>query len=99
MTHARAFIQVNAAAVDDQPLGEFAHVAGLLVPLYAARAWEVAVHGPGGASLATAAPVADAFALAYYCVRNSLLHPRCEEGSGALAACAAPATAVMVGQP
>jgi hypothetical protein len=70
-------MQVNAAEVGDEPLGEFYHVASLLIPLYAARAWEVAEHGPQAASLATAAPIADCFQIAYYCVRNSLLHPRC----------------------
>jgi cell division protease FtsH len=69
-------LQVNAAEVGDEPLGEFFHVASLLIPLYAARAWEVAEHGPQAASLATAAPIADCFQIAYYCVRNSLLHPR-----------------------
>ena len=69
-------VQVNAAEVGDEPLGEFFHVAGLLIPLYAPRAWEVAEYGPDGASLATAAPVADCFQVAYYCVRNSMLHPR-----------------------
>lgn len=68
--------QVNAAVVGDEPLGEFFHVASLLIPLYAGRAWEVAEHGPDQASLATAAPVADCFQIAYYCVRNSMLHPR-----------------------
>lgn len=62
----------------DEPLGEFLHVASLLIPLYAPRAWEVMEYGPDGASLATAAPIADCFQIAYYCVRNSLLHPRCE---------------------
>jgi hypothetical protein len=69
-------LQVNAAEVGDEPLGEFLHVASLLVPLYAPRAWEVMEYGPDGASLATATPVADCFQIAYYCVRNSLLHPR-----------------------
>ena len=69
-------LQVNAAEVGDEPLGEFFHVASLLIPMYAARAWEVMEYGPDGASLATAAPVADCFQVAYYCVRNSLLHPR-----------------------
>lgn len=62
----------------DEPLGEFLHVASLLIPLYTPRAWEVMEYGPDGASLATAAPVADCFQIAYYCVRNSLLHPRCD---------------------
>jgi cell division protease FtsH len=57
--------------VGDEPLGEWLHVASLLLPLYAPRAAEVAAYGPDGASLATAAPLADAFELAYYCVRNS----------------------------
>lgn len=70
-------LQVNAAEVGDEPLGEFFHVAGLLIPLYAPRAWEVMEYGADGASLATAAPVADCFQVAYYCVRNSMLHPRC----------------------
>jgi hypothetical protein len=69
-------LQVNAAEVGDEPLGEFLHVASLLVPLYAPRAWEVMEYGPDGASLATAAPVADCFQIAFYCVRNSMLHPR-----------------------
>jgi hypothetical protein len=51
-------------------------VAGLLLPLYAPRAFETDTWGPDAASLATAAPIADAFELAYYCVRNSQLHPR-----------------------
>lgn len=62
--------------VGDEPLGEFYHVASLLIPLYAARAWEVLEHGPEAASLATAAPIADCFQIAYYCVRNSMMHPR-----------------------
>jgi cell division protease FtsH len=62
--------------VGDEPLGEFFHVASLLIPLYAPRAWEVMEYGADGASLATAAPVADCFQVAYYCVRNSMLHPR-----------------------
>ncbi len=45
--------QTNAAPIGDQPLGEFLHVAGLLVPLYAGRAAEVALFGKDGASLAT----------------------------------------------
>ena len=49
--------QTNAAVVGDEPLGEFAHVAGLLVPLYAGRAAEVALFGKDGASLATGACV------------------------------------------
>jgi hypothetical protein len=69
-------LQVNAAEVGDEPLGEFFHVASLLIPLYAPRAWEVMEYGADGASLATAAPVADCFQVAYYCVRNSMLHPR-----------------------
>ena len=60
----------------DEPLGEWFHVASLLLPLYAPRAFEIAEWGPDAASLATAAPIADAFELAYYCVRNSQLHPR-----------------------
>jgi len=67
---------VNAAAVGDQALGEFLHVAGMLVPLYAPRALELAMFGPEGCSLATAAPIADCFELAYYCCRNSMLHPK-----------------------
>jgi hypothetical protein len=43
---ATCLLQVNAAEVGDVPLGEFLHVASLLVPLYAARAWEVLAHGP-----------------------------------------------------
>lgn len=53
--------QVNAATVGDQHLGEFFHVASMLVPLYAPRAAEVAFFGPDGASLATAAPLSDCF--------------------------------------
>ncbi|KIZ04815.1 cell division protease FtsH [Monoraphidium neglectum] len=68
--------KVNAAVVGDEPLGEWFHVAGLLLPLYAPRAFETDTWGPDAASLATAAPIADAFELAYYCVRNSQLHPR-----------------------
>jgi cell division protease FtsH len=67
---------VNAAAVGDEPLGEFLHVAGLIVPLYAGRALELSLFGSDGCSLATAPPIADAFELAYYCVRLSTLHPR-----------------------
>ena len=68
--------KVNAAEVGSEPLGEWLHVAGLLLPLYAPRALEIEAFGPDGASLATAAPIADAFEIAYYCVRNSQLHPR-----------------------
>eukprot|EP00879_Flechtneria_rotunda_P028369 GHRR01030473.1.p1 GENE.GHRR01030473.1~~GHRR01030473.1.p1 ORF type:complete len:319 (+),score=89.91 GHRR01030473.1:118-957(+) len=68
--------KVNAAEVGNEPLGEFYHVASLLIPLYAPRAWEVQQYGPEQASLATAAAVADCFQIAYYCVRNSMLHPR-----------------------
>jgi hypothetical protein len=53
--------QVNAAEVGDEPLGEWLHVAGLLLPLYAPRALEVELFGPDAASLATAQPIADAF--------------------------------------
>ncbi len=60
----------------DTPLGEWFHVAGLILPLYAPRAAELAFFGPEGASLATAMPIADCFEIAYYCVRNSMLHPR-----------------------
>lgn len=59
-----------------EPLGEFLHVAGLLLPLYAPRALEVQLFGLEGASLATAAPIADCFEIAYYCCRNSMLHPK-----------------------
>lgn len=45
--------QTNAAQLGDQPLGEFLHVAGLMVPLYAPRAAEVALYGNDAASLAT----------------------------------------------
>ncbi|PNW85891.1 hypothetical protein CHLRE_03g201100v5 [Chlamydomonas reinhardtii] len=72
----RTNFKTNAAVVGDEPLGEFAHVAGLLVPLYAGRAAEVALFGKDGASLATAQPLADCFEIAYYCVRNSQVHPR-----------------------
>ncbi len=68
--------QVNAAAVGDQKLGEFLQVAGMLLPLYAPRAAEVVFFGPDSASLATAHPIADCFELAYYCCRNSMLHPK-----------------------
>jgi len=69
-------VKVNAATTPDQPLGEFRHVAGLLVPLYTPRAAEVAFFGPDGASLATAPPLSDCFEIGYYCVRNSMTHPR-----------------------
>ncbi|KAG2494742.1 hypothetical protein HYH03_006989 [Edaphochlamys debaryana] len=72
----RTNFKSNAAHVGSEPLGEFAHVAGLLVPLYAPRAAEVALFGKEGASLATAQPLADCFEIAYYCVRNSQVHPR-----------------------
>lgn len=62
--------------VGDEPLGEWFHVASLLLPLYAPRAYELEAYGPDGASLATAHPIADAFEIAYFCVRNSTLHPR-----------------------
>jgi hypothetical protein len=67
---------VNAAEVGAEPLGEWLHVAGLLLPLYAPRAAELEAFGPDAASLATAAPIADAFEIAYFCARNSQLHPR-----------------------
>jgi len=47
--------------VGDEPLGEWFHIVGLLLPLYAPRALEVEMFGPDAASLATAAPIADAF--------------------------------------
>ncbi len=63
--------QVNAAVTPaDMNMGEFVHIAALLVPLYAPRAAELALYGPEAASLATAPPLADAFELAYFCVRN-----------------------------
>ena len=67
---------MNAAAVGDEPLGEFYHIASMILPLYAPRAFEWTMYGPDGCSLATAQPIADCFELAYYCVRNSMLHPR-----------------------
>jgi len=69
-------VKVNAATIGDQRLGEFLHVAGLLVPLYAPRATEVAFYGPDAASLATASPLSDCFAIGYWCVRNCQTHPR-----------------------
>ncbi|GFR40632.1 hypothetical protein Agub_g1214 [Astrephomene gubernaculifera] len=72
----RTHYKTNAAPVGSEPLGEFLHVAGLLVPLYAGRALEVALYGREGASLATAQTLADCFELAYYCVRHSSAHPR-----------------------
>ncbi|GLC47538.1 hypothetical protein PLESTB_001403000 [Pleodorina starrii] len=72
----RTHHKTNAAPLGDQPLGEFLHVAGLLVPLYAPRAAEVALYGKEAASLATAQSLADCFEIAYYCVKNSQVHPR-----------------------
>lgn len=69
-------LKVNAATTPDQPLGEFRHIAAMLVPLYTPRAAEVTYYGEGAASLATAPPLADCFHIAYYCVRNSMMHPR-----------------------
>eukprot|EP00983_Pelagomonas_calceolata_P117760 1160443-Pelagomonas_calceolata.AAC.12 len=54
-------MQVNAAPIGDQPLGNFLHVAGMLVPLYSSRAAELAFFGPDGVSLASAAPLSDCF--------------------------------------
>jgi ATP-dependent Zn protease len=70
--------KTNAAAFPAGPerLGELAHVASLLVPLYAPRIFEMAEYGSDGASLATAAALGDCFDLAYYCARNSQAHPR-----------------------
>jgi hypothetical protein len=68
--------QVNAARIGAEPLGEFLHVASLLQPLYAGRALELEMFGKDQASLATASPIADCFEIAYYCVRNSMLHPK-----------------------
>jgi len=69
-------VKVNAAPIGDQPLGNFLHVAGMLVPLYSSRAAELAFFGPDGVSLASAAPLSDCFQIGYYCVRNSMVHPR-----------------------
>eukprot|EP00798_Chlamydomonas_sp_ICE-L_P009428 gene9428-4069_t len=69
-------VKVNAATIGDQRLGEFFHCASLLIPLYAPRATELAFFGSEAVSLATAAPISDCFEIAYYCVRNSVLHPR-----------------------
>lgn len=68
--------KVNAAEVGDEPLGEFLHVASLLMPLYAPRACELTLFGKEGTSLATSSSIADCFEVAYYCVRNSMVHPR-----------------------
>jgi hypothetical protein len=68
--------QVNAAEIGEERLGEFLHVASMLQPLYAGRALELELLGADQASLATAAPIADCFEIAYYCVRNSMLHPK-----------------------
>lgn len=68
--------KVNAATMGEHHMGEFLHMAALLVPLYAPRAAELELYGADSASLATAAPIADAFSLAYYAVRNSSIHPR-----------------------
>lgn len=57
--------QVNAASIDDQPLGNFLHVASLLVPLYSSRAAELAFFGPDGVSLASAAPLSDCFQIGW----------------------------------
>ncbi len=51
-------------------------MASMLQPLYAGRVLELELLGPDQASLATAAPIADCFEIAYYCVRNSMLHPK-----------------------
>ncbi|GLI69609.1 hypothetical protein VaNZ11_014276 [Volvox africanus] len=72
----RTHHKTNAAPLGGQALGEFLHVAGLLIPLYAPRAAEVALYGKDAASLATAQSLADCFEIAYYCVRNSQVHPR-----------------------
>jgi len=69
-------IKTNAASIGDERLGEFLHVASLLIPLYAPRACELAFFGKEGVSLATAAPIADCFEIGYHCVRNSMVHPR-----------------------
>jgi cell division protease FtsH len=70
--------KTNAASVPAGPerLNEFMHIASLLIPLYAPRIFELWEYGPDGASLATSAPLGDAFDLAYYCARNSQAHPR-----------------------
>lgn len=68
--------KVNAAPVGDEKLGEFFHVASMMIPLYAPRACELVMFGRDDCSLATAAPISDCFELAYYCVRNSLNNPR-----------------------
>ncbi len=60
----RSCPQVNAATIGDERLGEFLHVAGLLVPLYSPRAAEVAMYGADAASLATAPPLSDCFEIA-----------------------------------
>lgn len=48
----------------------------MLVPFYAPRAAELSFFGPDAASLATAPSLSDCFDIAYYCVRNSMVHPR-----------------------
>jgi len=53
--------QVNASNTGPQPMGQFLHVASLLVPLYASRAAELEFFGPDGVSLASAAPLSDCF--------------------------------------
>ena len=58
-----------------RPLTPFELAAALLTPLYAARAAEEALHGPGAASLSTAKEVSRAGELARWIVVDSKLHP------------------------
>jgi hypothetical protein len=56
--------QTNAATTGDQRLGEFLHLASLLIPLYSPRAAELAFFGKDGVSLATSASLGDCFQIA-----------------------------------
>jgi cell division protease FtsH len=57
-------------------LGEFYHLSLMLLPLYAERAAELVFFGPDSVTTSSAVGMSDAFEIAYYCVRNSQLHPR-----------------------
>jgi len=57
------------------PIPAYDFLKGLLVPMYAARATEVALYGKEGATLASVPSISKAGELAHWLVRQSTLHP------------------------
>lgn len=76
VTNFQTDFKTNAVYVGEHHLGEFYHLSLLLLPLYAERAAELVFLGPDAATTSSAASLSDAFEIAYYCARNSMLHPR-----------------------